>query len=166
MTYLPLKKEIVFDDLIKNNPYYSDAMLILKTCGDTNFKDWAVTHLSNLATTTSNMQSNSIQSINELSLTLANNLTSLVNREVPATEDSVTQAQALLSEPNPELFSLFAGITSFILNIQNFERAITAIESNIESGNIVGTRNHLTKDGEAPVYLPRSRQPNQSYRRK
>ena len=166
MTYFPLKKEIVFDDLIKNNPYYSDAMLILKTCGDTNFKEWAITHLSNLATTTSDIQSNPTQSINELSLTVANNLTSLVNREAPATEDNINQAQSLLSKPNPELFSLFAGITSFILNIQNFERAITAIENNIESGNIVGTRNHLTKDGEAPVYLPRSRQPNQAYRRK
>ena len=166
MTYLPLKKEIVFDNSIKNDPCYPDAMLILKTCGDTNFKNWAIEHFLSLASTNPITQADDTQSINELSLILANNLTSLVNREVPASTESTNHCKALLSEPRHELFSLFKGITSFILNIQNFERAITAIENNIESGNIVGAKNHLTKDGEAPVYLPRSRQTNKSFKRR
>lgn len=160
MSYIPLKKDIIFDDSVKNNPFYADAMFILKTLGDTYFKDWAVNQFLYFANNTGN------QNVNQSSLNLAANLKALVNREVHCDQNSIDRGQALINHQNPDLFTLLDGITSFILNIQSFEKAIIAIENNIENGNINNTKNHLTKDGQPPVYLPRSRQEPQTTRRR
>lgn len=158
MSYIPLKKDIVFSDSVKNNPCYPAVMFILKTLGDSGFKHQAVSQLFYLA--------GKHQESRGLLEGMANNIQALVNREVSCDHATTDKALNLISEFDPDLFNLLNNITSFILNIQNMEKAILSIDKDIDSGKITSSKRQLTKDGEAPVYLPRSRQTNQGYRRR
>lgn len=161
MSYTPLKKEIVFSDDVKKNPHYRSVMQIIKSLGDQGFKHWLVQYIAHLPATLNdcaNTSSELLASYEDLKA-IGVLLDGLVSREVQVEDDMVEACkQAFLPVPNPPMVELLKNLMGFLLNTQTFERMIIKIDQDIEAGNIPSPKRHLTRDGSAPVVIPRSRQ--------
>lgn len=166
MSYVPLKKEIVFSPEVKNHPRYSVIMEVIKALGDDTFKQWLFEHIAshsldvNDATTATGEVSASnsdLQAIGEI-------LDKLVSRRTSVDEGVVFNCMSVFS-PNPdyEAISLLRGVVGFLLNMQTFERTIIGIDADIDKGKVPLKPKHLTRDGAAPSYIPRSMQPTKKY---
>lgn len=166
MSYTPLKKEIVFSDEIKNNPYYNEAMRVIKSLGDKAFRQWLIEHIystAELPSTHASDQTVMSEGYDELKA-IGVTLEALVSREVTVDALVIENCKKVfLPALNVPVITLLCSIMGFLLNVQNFERMIIKIDNDINDGNIPKSPKHLTRDGTAPVHLPRSMQTTKKY---
>lgn len=156
MTYNPLKKEIVFDETIISNPHYQVVMKIVKACGDKCFKKWLIEHIKH------SIKEGSTDQIDNLTA-VGNILNEIIGREIPVNQDFIYSCQLIFtSNPHYQMVSLLRDVLGFLLTVQKFERQILAINQKIENGESVKPI-YLTRDGNAPTYIPRSRQEIKKY---
>lgn len=156
MTYVPLKKDIIFAPHVKANPSYPQAMGVIKCLADQNFKAWLLGHIAS--------ESNGV--LQDTLSTLAVTVRTLIGREAVMSSDLIDSSQAVFRpEPDLDAITLLTGMLGFLLKVQTVERAIIEIEANIEQGKAVPIE-HLTRDGKAPSYIPRSRQQAKRYGRR
>lgn len=166
MSYVPLKKEIVFSDEVKKSPYYSEAMSVIKSLGDKAFRQWLIEHIYSTAELPhiANSDDYAIVEAYEELKAIGVTLEGLVSREVTVEDHVITSCKKVfLPAPNPPVITLLRNIMGFLLNMQNFERMIIKIDNDINDGNIPKSPKHLTRDGTAPVHLPRSMQAVKKY---
>lgn len=166
MSYVPLKKEIVFSDDVKNHPRYAVIMELIKALGDDTFKTWLLEHVAShsehtqVACNNSNEPSsadNDLQAIGEI-------LSKLVSRRTSVDEGVIFNCMSVFTpSPDLEAITLLRNVMGFLLNMQGFERMIIKIDNDIEAGRISKKPAHLTRDGAAPSYLPRSMQATKKY---
>lgn len=166
MSYTPLKKEIVFSDEVKRDPNYSSVMEVIKSLGDPLFKQWLIECIYStieLPQNSANLDNDTLTAYADLKA-IGVILEGLVSREVVVDEYVVESCkQAFSPVPNPPVIKLLKNLMGFLLNMQKFERMIIKIDRDIDSGNVPQASKHLTRDGNAPVHLPRSRQTVNKY---
>lgn len=161
MSYTPLKKEIAFSDEVKSSPHYQSVMEVIKSLGDEGFKQWLIQHIystSSFVLNTPELEDDILAAYKDLN-SIAVILEGLVSREV-LVDAAVTERckGVFLPTPNPPMVALLKNVMGFLLNMQKFERMIIKIDNDIDDGNIPRAPKHLTRDGSAPIHLPRSRQ--------
>lgn len=166
MSYVPLKKEIVFSDDVKNHPRYGTVMELIKALGDDTFKTWLLEHTASHSENAQVASSgngeispadNDLQTIGEI-------LSNLVSRRTNVDEGVIFNCMSVFT-PNPDLeaIALLRNVMGFLLSMQRFERMIIKIDNDIDAGKIPKQPAHLTRDGNAPSYLPRSMQTTKKY---
>ena len=169
MSYTPLKKKIVFSKEVTSSPYYGAVMEVIKSLGDTDFKQWLQNHISctnQLAPTDDHGDNQILEAYSDLK-EVGVILEGLVSREVHVEEDVIESCKGVfLPTPNQPVVSLLKNVMGFLLNMQAFERMIIKIDNDIDNGNIQGVVKHLTRDGNAPIHLPRSMQVVNKYGKK
>lgn len=169
MSYTPLKKKIVFSAEVTDSPYYNTVMEVIKSLGDSDFKQWLTEHIKTATESpqaTANNDAQTLTAYDDLRA-VGKILEGLVSREVTVAEDVIENCkQIFLPAANPPVITLLKNVMGFLLNMQAFERMIIKIDNDIDNGNIQGQTKHLTRDGNAPVHLPRSMQVSGKYGRK
>lgn len=160
MTYAPTKKTIVFSDDVKKNPRFGEVMEVIKACGDIAFKAWLINQAPIIAQAVTETQDISDDKRSDLKAISAN-LSELVGRTSTVDDGVIHNCKTLFNnEPEWQVISLLAKVTGFLLNIQKFEKQLSAIDQDIENGVMARQlAGPLTRDGNPPSYTPRSRQP-------
>ena len=169
MSYTPLKKKIVFSAEVTSNPHYSSVMEVIKSLGDADFKQWLQGHIYSTTQqpcTANKDDTQAFAAYSDLKV-IGDILEGLVSRKAQVAEDVIENCKRIfLPAANPPVVALLKNVMGFLLRMQDFERMIIKIDNDIDNGNVQGRPKHATRDGTAPVHLPRSMQVTGKYGRK